>query len=225
MPEALSSSEFLGRHDLPDWRVLLGAIEAWFAADSFSAGAAFVGEVATAADVADHHPDVELRYPGRVHVRLTSHDAHGLTDRDAELARTISQLAAASGLRAEPRRSTTLEVAIDALDIDAVRPFWQAVLAYREDPPHVPGDTIRSISDPAGIGAAVWFQQMDEPRPQRNRIHLDVVVPHDEVQDRIDAAVAAGGHVVTDQWAKAFWVLADPEGNEACLCTWQDRDP
>lgn len=37
------------------------------------------------------------------------------------------------------------------------------------------------------------------------------------------AAVAAGGTLVTDRFARSFWVLADAEGDEACACTWQDR--
>jgi 4a-hydroxytetrahydrobiopterin dehydratase len=65
---------------------------------------------------------------------------------------------------------------------------------------------------------------MDEPRPQRNRIHFDITVPHDDAQKRIAAAVAAGGTVINDQYARSFWVLADAEGNEICICTWQDRD-
>ena len=65
---------------------------------------------------------------------------------------------------------------------------------------------------------------MDAPRPQRNRIHIDVDVPHDEARPRIDAAIAAGGRLLSDAAAPAFWVLADPEGNEACVCTWQGRD-
>jgi 4a-hydroxytetrahydrobiopterin dehydratase len=65
---------------------------------------------------------------------------------------------------------------------------------------------------------------MDSPREQRNRIHVDVIVPHDVADTRIAAAVAAGGRVISDARARAFWVLADPEGNEACICTWEDRD-
>lgn len=65
---------------------------------------------------------------------------------------------------------------------------------------------------------------MDSPRPQRNRIHLDIDVPHDVATARIEAALAAGGTLLSDDAAPAFWVLADAEGNEACICTWQGRD-
>jgi 4a-hydroxytetrahydrobiopterin dehydratase len=64
---------------------------------------------------------------------------------------------------------------------------------------------------------------MTEPRPQRNRIHLDISVPHDEAPGRIEAAIGAGGVLVSDSQAPAFWVLADAEGNEACVTTWQGR--
>ena len=65
---------------------------------------------------------------------------------------------------------------------------------------------------------------MDAPRPQRNRIHIDVDVPAEGAAARIDAALAAGGRLLSDRRAPAYWVLADPEGNEACICTWQGRD-
>ena len=220
MADRLSSAEFARRHDLPDWRILLQGIETWFVAPSFLDAVAFIGEIADAAEAANHHPDLDLRYR-RLHVRLSSHDAHGLTDRDGALAATISERAAARGISAEPSASTGLEVAIDALDIDAVLPFWRAALAYEDDPPDE--GRVLSIHDPGGVGPGFWFQQMDEPRPQRNRIHLDVIVPEDEVDDRIEAILAAGGTLVSDAAARAFWVLADPEGNEACLCTWEDR--
>ena len=79
------------------------------------------------------------------------------------------------------------------------------------------------LVDPAGIGPSIWFQQMDAPRPQRNRIHFDVIVGHDQAEARVAAAIAAGGHLVSDERAPAFWVLADGEGNEVCVCTWQAR--
>ena len=121
------------------------------------------------------------------------------------------------GLTPEPATAQTAEIAIDALDIPAVLPFWQAVLGYVKD-------SDDAVTDPAGKGPSFWFQQMDAPRPQRNRVHIDVVVPHDQAQSRIRAALAAGGTLRYDAEAPAFWVLADPEGNEACVCTWQARD-
>ncbi len=79
------------------------------------------------------------------------------------------------------------------------------------------------LVDPAGLAPAFWFQQMDVARPQRNRIHVDVSVPHDGARARLEAALAAGGRLLYDAEAPAFWVLADPEGNEACVTTWQGR--
>jgi 4a-hydroxytetrahydrobiopterin dehydratase len=216
MPEVLTPKQFSELPGLDDWRVSLGRIEALFRAGSFAAAAQLVAGIAAAADAADHHPDIDLRYPGVVHVVLSTHSTGGLSDLDASLAGTISQLAAEAGATAEPQSGQVTEIAIDAMDIPKVLPFWRAVFGY------VDGSAY-AIVDPLRIGPPVWFQQMDEPRPQRNRIHLDITVPHDKAQERIDAALAAGGTMVTDRYARAFWVLADAEGNEACICTWQDR--
>jgi 4a-hydroxytetrahydrobiopterin dehydratase len=71
---------------------------------------------------------------------------------------------------------------------------------------------------------AIWFQQMDAPRPQRNRVHFDITVAHDEAEARVAAALAAGGRLVDGSYARSFWVLADAEANEVCVCTWTDRD-
>jgi 4a-hydroxytetrahydrobiopterin dehydratase len=127
----------------------------------------------------------------------------------------------APGAAQEPRTVQGLEIGIDALDIPAIRPFWRAVLGYVDEPGQ--DGPPNGLVDPVGQGPAIWFQQMDAPRPQRNRIHFDVSVPHDEAAGRIAATLAAGGRLTYDE-APAFWVLADPEGNEACVCTWQGRD-
>jgi 4a-hydroxytetrahydrobiopterin dehydratase len=222
--DKLSAADFDSRDELPDWRVLLDRIEASFRAGSFERAAGLVQQIAEAAQAAGHHPDVDLRYPDRVHVGLTTHASAGLTTADADLASTISALAAAAGIASEPQSAMRVEVAIDAMDIDAVRPFWKAVLGYEDDPAGVVDGQVVVIVDPRRIGPPFWFQQMDAPRPQRNRIHVDVTVPHDLADERVAAAVAAGGRVVSDERARAFWILADPEGNEACVCTWQDRD-
>ena len=96
------------------------------------------------------------------------------------------------------------------------------MLGYADEPGRSgPWD---GLVDPLGQGPAVWFQRMDTPRTQRNRIHVDVSVPHDEAEPRIQAALAAGGTLRYDAEAPAFWLLADGEGNEACVTTWQGQD-
>ena len=214
--EPLSASRFAELDGLADWRVLLHSIHATFSTGSYPAAVALVVAVTEAAEAVDHHPDIDVRYPGTIRVVLTTHAAGSLTTTDADLARTISALAAAAGAVARPARADAVALGIDAVDIDAVRPFWVAVLGYRA----VGGQLV----DPLGRGPGVWFQQMDAPRPQRNRVHVDVVVAHDVAERRVAAALAAGGTLVSDERARAWWVLADPEGNEACVCTWQDRD-
>lgn len=221
MPTFVSAEEF-NEAGLDDWRYILGSIEATFVAASFGAGASFVALVGALADERDHHPDISLRYPGAARIKLTTHSHSGLTNLDVELAGQISQLAADHSLTPKPTTAERIEIAIDALDINAIRPFWAAVLGYREASDEVDG-IVYDLVDPDGIGPAIWFQQMDEARPQRNRIHLDVSVPHDGAEGRVAAAITAGGVLLSDARAKAFWILADAEGNEACVCTWQDR--
>jgi len=208
--------EFADLAGLDDWRFVLGGIHAHFRAGSFAAAASLASAIATAADEADHHPDLEIRYPDRVRVFLTTHATGGLSTLDVELARTISSLAQAMGAAAEATNSQALEIAIDTMDASAIRPFWAAVLGYRQV-----GDG--NLVDPLRSGPPIWFQQLDEPLPGRGRFHIDVSVPHDEAPARVAAALAAGGRMVTDEYARSWWVLADADGNEACVCTWQDR--
>lgn len=214
----LSHADVTAAVDARHWRVVLGHLQATFRTGSFVRGAELVAEVTRLAEAAGHHPDVVLRYPA-VTLTLVSHDVGRLTERDVVLARAISAIADAQGLEADPAAPRMLEVAVDALDIPAVLPFWRAVLGYVDDR-SAPGRLV----DPEGRGPVVWFQQMAEPRPQRNRLHLDVDVPHDLAERRVADAVAAGGRVVGADRAPAFWVLADAEGNEVCVCTWQGRD-
>lgn len=223
MPPQLSPSEFDTRFELPDWRIVNHEIAACFVGPSFAAATEFLARISAEADRVAHHPDISLRYPGRVEVALTTHGAGGLTHEDASLARFISSLAASSGFEATPLPITKFELAIDALDIDLVLKFWKAVMGYVEARSE-PGGPIDSLVDPRRQGPALWFQQMDTPRLQRSRMHVDLLVPPDAASSRIANAVAAGGKVIDDSHARSFWVLADPEGNEVCICTWQDRD-
>lgn len=166
------------------------------------------------------HLTVDIR-GDRAVLQLQSAEVGWVTGRDIRLAHRVSRALAARGLQPTPGTAQALEIAIDALDIGLVRPFWKAITGYADEPG---SESQAALIDPSGRGPAIWFQQMDAPRPQRNRIHLDIDVPHEAARARIDAAIAAGGTLLSDRAAPAFWVLADPEGNEACICTWQGRD-
>jgi len=61
-------------------------------------------------------------------------------------------------------------------------------------------------------------------RTHRAHHEVDIFVPHDQAEARIAAAIAAGGHLVTDGHAPAWWTLADAEGNEVDVATWMGRD-
>ncbi len=213
---AVTPLEFHEQDGVDHWRFALGMIVAEFALPTYSAGAALVVGIAAAAEAAAHHPDVELTYPGVVRVQMTTHAVGGLTTLDVDLARTISGLADAAGAEARPGNVWAVEVALDTMDADRIRPFWAAVLGYESAPDG-------ALVDPQRRGPALWFQQMDKPRTERNRFHIDVTVAHDVANERVEQALAAGGTLVSDAQARAFWVLADADGNEACICTWQDR--
>ncbi|SDT13502.1 4a-hydroxytetrahydrobiopterin dehydratase [Friedmanniella luteola] len=202
---------------LEGWANLLGGLQTRVVTPDFAAGLALVDAIGAAAEEMDHHPDLGLRY-AHVDVRLTSHDVGGITDRDLRLARRITELAAAAGLRTAAAGATRLELGLDSPDAAAVLPFWGAVLGLADQAGR--GD---ELVDPAAALPTVWFQRSGSEEP-RQRWHPDLWVDPAEVRPRIAAAVAAGGTLVDDAEAPAFWVLADPQGNRVCLCTWQSRD-
>jgi 4a-hydroxytetrahydrobiopterin dehydratase len=211
------------------WRFLLGALQTAVPVTSFSAAVEVAAKVTQAAGPqADDCLQLDLR-PDRAILTLMSRTTAGTTRREIELAERLAAVIEQSGYRAipatdavQPRSLQTLEMAIDALDIPAIRPFWKAAMAYVDEPGH-DGPT-DPLVDPLRQGPAIWFQQMSEPRPQRNRIHFDLCVPHDEALPRLESAIAAGGILVSKARAPAFWILADAEGNEVCITTWQGRD-
>jgi 4a-hydroxytetrahydrobiopterin dehydratase len=199
-----------------DWRVIRDAASAHFHTGSFAAGVALVDEIGRLADAASHHPDVDLRADG-VTVRLFANREGEYSERDVSLAEQISSAAKELGAAVDPSALQTIQIAIDALVIPEVMPFWRAVLGYDQV-----GD--EDVQDPRMVSPPFWFQQMDAPRPQRNRIHIDLYVPHDQAEARVAAAIAAGGHIVNDEHAPGWWTLADAEGNEVDIAPWPDGD-
>ena len=224
MPEAtLTRTEASAAVEDIGWRFLLGTLAVSVPVHSLLQGAALAARVVDiCGEDAEGHLRVDVRRD-RVELVLRSQSAGGATRRDVELAKAITAALGQAAL-APPtdvdRPVQALEIAIDAMDIEAIRPFWRAVFAYADEGT----GEYAELVDPVRQGPTVWFQQMDAPRPQRNRIHFDVTVPHDEADRRVKAALDAGGVLVSDAYARSFWVLADAEGNEVCVCTWQDRE-
>jgi 4a-hydroxytetrahydrobiopterin dehydratase len=214
MTDRITGEQFDESPGVEDWRALWGGgfASTYFQTGSFGAGAELVHAISDLTTAAGHHVDVDLR-PQGVTVRLFTHDPGGLSTHDVELAREICAAARKLGVSADPSGVQHVQVSIDALVTAEVRPFWCAVLGYQtvDD---------EDLLDPHRCGPPFTFQQMDAPRPQRNRIHIDVYVPRDQAEARIAAALAAGGHIVNDTHAPNWWTLADAEGNEVDLAIW-----
>ncbi|BBY29387.1 VOC family protein [Mycolicibacterium sediminis] len=223
---ALTRGQVAEAVDPLGWRLILGVVTTHVPVGSLEhAARAATLAVRAAGPEGEGHLTAEL-LADRLVLRLHTVAAGRVTPLDLSLAGRITAALADASLHTTAGDAVapqTIEIAIDALDVPRVRLFWQAVTGY-VDEPHPPDLPPGALQDPLRRGPTIWFQQMDEPRPQRNRIHLDVDVPPEHARARIDAALAAGGTLLDDRAAPSFWVLADPEGNEACVCTWQGRD-
>ncbi|TQL47720.1 4a-hydroxytetrahydrobiopterin dehydratase [Homoserinimonas aerilata] len=194
---------------------LRGALHAAYTTADFASAAALVARVGEAADALDHHPDVSLGW-GSARFVLSSHDSGGVTARDLALAQRIQELADAAGATAATRVPGSYDIGIDTVDADGIRPFWKAAFDYEEQDL---GEDGIDLVDPRGVAPKIWFQRMDPPRLDRNRIHFDVYVPFEDAEARVEAVLEAGGTLMTDEFAPNWWVLADAEGNEVCICT------
>ena len=203
--ERLTAKQFQQAGGVEDWRVLAFGASAWFNAESHTAGAALVRRVAELTRSADRLPDMDLRSSG-VHVRIGTPGSAGRTVADVALARAISAAAADLGLAADPAAVQAMQLTIDTRDTPSVMPFWHAVLGYEQQ-------FDEDLVDPMRRDPAIWFQPQDQPRPLRNRIHIDVVRPHALAVAAVEAVKAIGAQ---EMRAGAYYAtLADAEGNEA----------
>lgn len=210
--------------DLADWRKLAQGLHARYLVDDFGTGARFVAAVGQVGDGLGHHPRVSMG-PGHVDLTLLSDDAvyrgedgtrlvvEWVTQQDIDLARSITEIAANRGITADPSAVTMLELGVDTADSARIAPVWAALLTGDADAQGrgTPGDEIRD---------ATWrvphLMFMDGTGAQR--FHIEVYVPPEVVEERVAAAVAAGGTVVDDSEAPGLTVIADQDGNRATLC-------
>jgi 4a-hydroxytetrahydrobiopterin dehydratase len=222
MPERITPRQFHEAEGVSDWRVVGDGACTFFRIGSFAEGARLVQAISELSGLDAHLPDIDLRRDG-VTVRLVTvtDDHYGMSMRDVELARRISAVARELGLSGDPLAVQSLLVIPGAPNVADVMPFWRAVLAYepRRDTPD------EDLVDPRGRGPAFWFERMDEPRGDGGgAIHVAVWVPYERAEERIAAALAAGGHMVRDEFAPSWWTLADAAGNEVDVATTMDRD-
>ena len=206
--------------DLTDWRKLAQRLHARFRTGDAVVGAAFVTDAVRAAGDASLADHLEATL-NATHVDLrvaTHHDGIWVTADDVALARLVSDVAQGHEVTSVPGEVSQVELALDTADDARLGPFWAAVLTG--DASAVVADT---VFDPTGQLPSMWFQGTEPHDAPRQRWHLDLWVAPEVAQARIAAGVAAGGTVVDDSEAPSFTVLADPDGNKVCVCTYLDR--
>ena len=74
----------------PDWKLEDGKLVRDWSFKDFVAAMIFVNKIAALAEGAGHHPDIDIRY-NKVRLGLVSHDAGGVTERDASMAKLIGK--------------------------------------------------------------------------------------------------------------------------------------
>jgi len=214
---------------LADWRKLGQGLHARYVVSDFTAAARFVSAAGQAGDDAGRHLSAKL---GATYVDLklisddavyrdgegTEHQVDWTTQRDVELAERISEIAAEQSVQADPAGIVTIELALDTANPDKIAPMWSALLTGSTDARGrgTLGDDVRDATNRVPI---LWFQDTDEHQTPRQRFHVDVWVAEELADERIKAAVAAGGVIVDDSQAPSFTVIADSDGNRACVCT------
>ena len=215
--ERVTPADFQRADGSGDWRTMYWGANAFFVADSYQQGAGFVASIARIAAASAHDPDVDLRREG-VAVKLITREARDLSTRDVEVARQISAAARALGLRADPARLQVVQTALASVPSAEVTRFWLAALGYvRQGPSH--------LVDPLRRNPSFFLQdEMDPAKPGRGRMHVDVCVPHDQVQARISAVLATGGRMADDSAAPEWWTLADAENHGVDIVSVIGRD-
>ena len=222
MTDSITAKQFKEAGGTEEWPVVGDGACTFYATSSLAESARLVTAIAQLAGVEEHRPDIDVR-PDGVTVRLLtkSADYYGMGQRDVELARAISAAAHDLGLTGDPSQVQSFLVVPGAANIAEIMPFWQAVLGYDRRPDSPDEDLV----DPHLRHPGFWFESMKETRPDGGgAIHVAVWVNIEEARKRLDAALAAGGRIVRDNYAPAWWTLADAAGNEADISTIETRD-
>ncbi len=213
---------------LTDWRKLAQGLHTRYLVDDFGAGARFVAAVGEASDAIGHHPRVSM---GEHYVDLklasaeaiyrdaagTEHVVEWVTQQDVDLARRITEIARDHALVGEPSAVSVVELGLDTGRPATIAPVWAALLtgSATAQGHGSPSDEIR---DATGRVPNLWFGDAEEDAASRQRFHVEVYVAPEVAEQRVAAAVAAGGTIVDDSGAPSLIVIADQDGNTGVLC-------
>ncbi|MET0812045.1 MAG: VOC family protein [Microbacterium sp.] len=214
MSETITPAAFHRAAGVQDWRVTGSGPHAVFSAASLADAARLVAPVVAAAERFDILPDIDVRPEGAV-VRIPNRGDDGIPAAAPEFAAVVSQAAADLGLTADPSLAQTVGIYVAQHSQADVRPFFLAALGYEPL-----GDT--DAIDPLRTGPQLAFNPITGDVPSRGRTHFDVFVPADQAQARVDAALAAGGRLVDDSQAPAWWSLASPDNHGVDIASWTD---
>jgi 4a-hydroxytetrahydrobiopterin dehydratase len=184
--------EFLGAEGVDDWVVLHGGATAVFHVESLREAARLTEALADVPGLTESGVVLTIS-EGRLTVRL-SRDIWQLESRHVELARAVSAIARELGAVADRSAVQEVQLAIAAKPDEVGLGFWRAVLGYAA----MADD---NAVDPLGHGSTVWMQELDEAKPLRHAMHIDVSVAREQVEARLKAALTVGGRVVDDSGA------------------------
>ena len=205
--------QFLDSEGVADWVVLHGGATTAFPVESAREAARLAEAIAGVPGLEGSGTMLTIS-DGRLTVRL-SRDLWQLEPRHVELARAISAVAREHGSVADRAAVQEVQLAIaakpEAVDVG----FWRAVLGYA---PMADDNAV----DPLGHGSTVWMQELDDAKPLRHAMHVDVSVAREQAETRVTAALAAGGRIVDDSEAPRSWILSDRAGNRVCVASWPD---
>ncbi len=205
--------EFLAADGVDDWVVLHGGALAVFDVASLTE-ATLLAEAVAGVPGVEGSGVVLTVIDARLTVRL-ARDVWLLESRHVDLARAVSEVARRHGAVAVRGAAQEVQLTVAARPDEVDVGFWRAVLGYvalSDD----------NGADPLGHGSTVWLQELDDTKPLRHAMHIDVSVAREHVEARLAAALAAGGRIVDESNAPAHWTLADSAGNRVCICAWPD---
>ena len=202
MSEQIKIRQFTGDPGTADWRVVSEGACAFYRTSGLAESSRFVAALAEVEGFSEQAFGIDIRRGGVLVRTVTERgDLFGLTQTDLEVARRISEAARRLGLTADPSRVQGLLIIPAGTDRTKIMPFWRAVMGYVPRPDSVDEDLV----DPNDRNAPMWFEQMEDLRPGGlGAIHIAVWVGVEQAQTRVDAALAAGGRMVRDDYAPSW---------------------